>query len=93
MQPLGKYFIDVIKLFINPIILLTMVTGICGMGDLKKVGKVGGKALLYFEIITTLALFIGIGVGYGINLNNNQVISTGPSIGLGVYWSPKFLRF
>ena len=36
---------------------------------------------------------IGIGVGYGINLNNNQVISTGPSIGLGLYWSPKFLRF
>jgi aerobic C4-dicarboxylate transport protein len=64
MQPLGKYFIDVIKLFINPIILLTMVTGICGMGDLKKVGKVGGKALLYFEIITTLALLIGIGVGF-----------------------------
>lgn len=64
MQPLGKYFIDVIKLFIYPIILLTIVTGICGMGDLKKVGKVGGKALLYFEIITTLALFIGIGVGY-----------------------------
>ena len=64
MQPLGKYFIDVIKLFINPIILLTMVTGICGMGDLKKVGKVGGKALLYFEIITTIALLIGIWVGY-----------------------------
>jgi len=64
MQPLGQYFIDIIKLFIYPIILLTMVTGICGMGDLKKVGKVGGKALLYFEIITTLALLIGIGVGY-----------------------------
>ena len=64
MQPLGKYFIDAIKLFIYPIILLTIVTGICGMGDLKKVGKVGGKALIYFEIITTLALFIGIGVGY-----------------------------
>ena len=64
MQPLGKYFIDVIKLFINPIILLTIVTGICGMGDLKKVGKVGGKALLYFEIVTTIALLIGIGVGY-----------------------------
>ena len=75
MQPLGKYFIDVIKLFINPIILLTMVTGICGMGDLKKVGKVGGKALLFFEIITTLALLIGIGVGFllepgsGVNLS------------------------
>lgn len=64
MQPLGKYFIDVIKLFINPIILLTIVTGICGMGDLKKVGKVGGKALLYFEIVTTIALLIGIGVAY-----------------------------
>ena len=64
MQPLGKYFIDAIKLFIYPIILLTIVTGICGMGDLKKVGKVGGKALVYFEIITTLALLIGIGVGY-----------------------------
>ena len=77
MQPLGKYFIDVIKLFINPIILLTMVTGICGMGDLKKVGKVGGKALLYFEIITTLALLIGIGVGYllepGSGVNTNIV--------------------
>lgn len=64
MQPLGKCFIDVIKLFIYPIILLTIVTGICGMGDLKKVGKVGGKAILYFEIVTTLALLIGIGVGY-----------------------------
>jgi aerobic C4-dicarboxylate transport protein len=64
MQPLGKYFIDVIKLFIYPIILLTIVTGICGMGDLKKVGKVGGKALIYFEIITTVALLIGIIVGY-----------------------------
>jgi len=64
MQPLGKYFIDVIKLFIYPIILLTIVTGISGMGDLKKVGKVGGKALIYFEIITTVALLIGIVVGY-----------------------------
>ncbi|MEY2901264.1 MAG: C4-dicarboxylate transporter DctA [Bacteroidota bacterium] len=64
MQPLGKYFIDVIKLFIYPIILLTIVTGICGMGDLKKVGKVGGKALIYFEIITTVALLIGIIVGF-----------------------------
>jgi hypothetical protein len=36
---------------------------------------------------------VGFGVGYGINLNNNQVISTGPSIGVGLYWSPKFLQF
>jgi aerobic C4-dicarboxylate transport protein len=77
MQPLGKYFIDVIKLFINPIILVTIVTGICGMGDLKKVGKVGGKALIYFEVITTVALIIGLGVGFliepGASVNANTV--------------------
>ncbi|MCF8289831.1 MAG: cation:dicarboxylase symporter family transporter [Chitinophagaceae bacterium] len=64
MQPLGKYFIDVVKLFINPIILLTIITGICGMSDLKKVGKIGGKAILYFEIVTTIALVIGVLVAY-----------------------------
>jgi len=77
MQPLGKYFIDIIKLFINPIILVTTITGICGMGDLKKVGKVGGKALIYFEIVTTVALFIGLAVGYlfepGANVNTAAV--------------------
>lgn len=57
---LGKGFINVVKLFINPIIFLTISMGISGMGDLKKVGKVGGKALIYFEVVTTLALIIGI---------------------------------
>jgi aerobic C4-dicarboxylate transport protein len=60
MEPLGKQFISIIKLFINPLIFLTIALGISGMGDLKKVGKVGGKALLYFEIVTTFALLIGI---------------------------------
>jgi aerobic C4-dicarboxylate transport protein len=60
MQPLGKGFIEVVKLFISPIIFLTISLGISGMGDLKKVGRVGGKAILYFEIVTTLALVIGI---------------------------------
>lgn len=64
MQPLGKYFIDIVKLFISPIILLTIVSGICGMSDLKKVGKIGGKAILYFEIVTTLALLIGVVVAF-----------------------------
>jgi hypothetical protein len=64
MQPLGKYFIDIVKLFINPIILLTIISGICGMSDLKKVGKIGGKAILYFEIVTTIALVIGVVVAY-----------------------------
>lgn len=64
MQPLGKYFIEIVKLFINPIIFVTIVTGICGMDSLKKVGRVGGKALIYFEVITTIALVIGILVAY-----------------------------
>ena len=64
MEPLGKNFINVVKLFINPIIFLTIVLGICGMGDLKQMGRVGGKALLYFEIVTTLALLIGIIVSH-----------------------------
>ncbi|MFC5409958.1 dicarboxylate/amino acid:cation symporter [Larkinella bovis] len=59
-KPLGDLFINLIKMVIAPIIFLTIVLGISNMGDLKKVGRVGGKALLYFEIVTTLALIIGI---------------------------------
>jgi aerobic C4-dicarboxylate transport protein len=53
-------FINMIKMIIAPIIFLTIVLGIAGVGDLKKVGRVGGKGLLYFEIVTTLALVIGL---------------------------------
>lgn len=60
MKILGEGFISVVKFFINPIIFLTITLGIVGMGDLKKVGKVGAKALLYFEVVTTLALVVGI---------------------------------
>ena len=60
MEFLGKGFINVVKVFINPIIFLTITLGIVGMGDLKKVGKVGAKALIYFEVVTTLALIVGI---------------------------------
>jgi aerobic C4-dicarboxylate transport protein len=76
MQPLGKGFIDVVKLFINPIIFLTISLGISGMGDLKKVGKVGGKALLYFEVITTFALLIGLVVAHVIRPGDG-VVTTG----------------
>lgn len=64
MQPLGVNFIKVVKVFINPIIFLTISLGISGMGNLKKVGRVGGKALLYFEIVTTVALLVGIVVAW-----------------------------
>lgn len=57
---MGTGFIRLIKLFIGPIIFLTIVLGITGMGNLKKVGKIGVKAVIYFEIVTTVALVIGI---------------------------------
>ncbi|MDO7883808.1 dicarboxylate/amino acid:cation symporter [Hymenobacter cheonanensis] len=62
LKPLADTFISLIKMLIAPIIFLTVVLGIAGMGSLQKVGRVGGKALLYFEVVTTLALAIGIGV-------------------------------
>ena len=60
VENLGKWFIALIKIFIGPIIFLTIVLGICGMGSLKKAGRIGVKALVYFEIVTTIALLIGI---------------------------------
>jgi aerobic C4-dicarboxylate transport protein len=60
MEIVGKTFVDIIKLFIGPIIFLTITIGIGAIGDLKKVGRVGIKALAYFEVVTTLALGIGV---------------------------------
>lgn len=60
MKPLGDGFIKLIKMIIAPIIFCTVVLGIAGMDDMKKVGRVGGKTMLYFEIVSTLALFIGL---------------------------------
>lgn len=60
MKPLGDGFIKLIKMLIAPVIFCTVVIGIAGMEDMKKVGKVGGLALLYFEAVTTLALFVGL---------------------------------
>src|ERR1700712_3153612 len=57
---MGTKFVDLIKLFIPPIIFLTIVTGISGMSDLKKVGRIGLKSLLYFEVVTTVSLAVGI---------------------------------
>lgn len=60
MQPLGTAFIKLIKMIIAPIIFCTVVIGIAGMEDMKRVGKTGGYALLYFEIVSTVALVIGL---------------------------------
>ncbi len=63
MKPLGDGFLKLITMLITVVIFCTVVTGIAGMQDMKKVGRVGGKALLYFEIVSTLALLIGLIAG------------------------------
>jgi aerobic C4-dicarboxylate transport protein len=63
LKPLGDAFIKLIKLTIAPVIFCTVAAGIAHMSDLKKFGRVGGKALLYFEIVSTFALLIGLIVG------------------------------
>ncbi|WP_426396693.1 dicarboxylate/amino acid:cation symporter [Ralstonia sp. R-29] len=67
MKPLGDGFIQLIKMVIGPIIFCTVVSGIAGMRDMKKVGRVGGKALLYFEVVSTFALVIGLAAGHIFN--------------------------
>ncbi len=75
MKPLGDGFIKLIKMLIAPIIFCTVVLGIAGMEDMKKVGKTGGLALLYFEVVSTIALIIGLVVvnlvrpGAGMNVD------------------------
>src|SRR5215213_2271253 len=74
MKPVGDTFVNLVRMVIAPVIFLTVTLGIANMADLKKVGRVGGKALLYFEIVTTFALAIGLVVvnftkpGAGLNV-------------------------
>jgi len=75
LKPLGDGFIKLVKMMIAPIIFCTVVHGIASMGDVKKLGRVGGKTILYFEVVSTLALIIGLvvvnllkpGVGFNID--------------------------
>ena len=75
MKPLGDGFIKLIKMIIAPIIFCTVVVGIAGMEDMKKVGKTGGLALLYFEMVSTIALIVGLTIvnvvqpGAGMNVD------------------------
>ncbi|WP_175839399.1 dicarboxylate/amino acid:cation symporter [Burkholderia anthina] len=86
MKPLGDAFIKIIKMVIGPIIFCTIVTGVAGMQDMKKVGRVGGKAILYFEIVSSFALVLGLvathvlrpGAGFNVDLstlNGKEVAS------------------
>jgi aerobic C4-dicarboxylate transport protein len=83
MKPLGDTFIKLIKMLIAPIIFCTVVHGIASMEDMKKVGRVGLKALVYFEVMTTIALIIGLVVvnlwqpGVGMNIDPNALDTKG----------------
>ena len=90
MKPLGDGFIKLIKMLIAPIIFCTVVVGIAGMEDMKKVGKTGGLALLYFEIVSSIALLVGlvtvnlIAPGAGMNVD----ASTLDTKGIAAYTGP-----
>jgi len=90
MKPLGDGFIKLIKMIIAPIIFCTVVVGIAGMEDMKKVGKTGGLALLYFEIVSSIALLVGLLIinivkpGAGMNVD----VSTLDTKGIAAYTGP-----
>src|SRR6267378_4894502 len=94
MDPLGVGFIKLIKMLIAPVIFCTVVMGVAGVEDVKKVGMSGGLALLYFEIMSTVALVIGLAVanvlrpGTGMNVDP-QKLNTGP---LEAYTGPGKLQ-
>lgn len=78
VRVLSRVFLNLIKVIIGPLIFSTLVVGIAGAGSFKEIGRIGLKALIYFEIVTTLALFIGLGAvnltkpGVGVNLPTEQ---------------------
>lgn len=74
LKPLGDAFIKLIKMLIALIVFCVVVNGISGAGDLKKVGRIGLKAVIYFEVLTTIALVIGLAVAYGMGLGDGANI-------------------
>ncbi len=90
MKPLGDGFIKLIKMIIAPIIFCTVVVGIAGMEDMKKVGKTGGLALLYFEVVSSIALVVGLVIvnlvqpGTGMNID----VKTLDTKGIAAYTGP-----
>ena len=78
LQPLGDIFLNLIKMIVVPIIISTLIVGVAGTGDMKQLGRLGGKTLLYFEVITTVAIVVGLLAanlfqpGAGIDMNELQ---------------------
>ncbi len=82
LKPLGEAFVNLVKMLIAPIVFTTVAIGIAGMGDLKKSGRVGGKAILWFELMSTVALIVGltvvhlVGPGRGLHIDVHQIDTT-----------------
>jgi proton glutamate symport protein len=76
LQPIGDIFIRLIKMIVVPIVISTLIVGVAGVGDIKKLGKIGGKTILYFEIVTTIAIIVGLVAanlfhpGVGVDMTN-----------------------
>ena len=60
LQPFGDIFLNLIKMIVVPIIISTLIVGVAGTGDMKQLGRLGGKTLIYFEVITTIAIVVGL---------------------------------
>ena len=60
LQPIGDIFLNLIKMIVVPIIISTLIVGVAGTGDMKQLGRLGGKTLIYFEVITTVAIVVGL---------------------------------
>ncbi|WP_023625151.1 cation:dicarboxylate symporter family transporter [Clostridium tyrobutyricum] len=81
LEPIGQIFLNLIKMIVIPIVFSSLVVGVAGVGNIKKLGKLGGKTIIYFELITTIAIFIGIGSanifhpGSGVNIHELSKVS------------------
>lgn len=81
LQPIGTIFLNLIKMIVIPIVFSSLVVGVAGVGDIKKLGRLGGKTIIYFELITTIAIILGVMVanifhpGSGVNIHELSKVS------------------
>ena len=81
LEPIGQIFLNLIKMIVIPIVFSSLVVGVAGVGDIKKLGRLGGKTIIYFELITTIAIILGIGAanifhpGSGVNIHELSKVS------------------
>ncbi|AGK99001.1 cation:dicarboxylate symporter family transporter [Clostridium pasteurianum] len=81
LEPIGQIFLNLIKMIVIPIVFSSLVVGVAGVGDIKKLGRLGGKTIIYFELITTIAIIVGLGAanifhpGSGVNIHELSKVS------------------